>query len=192
MFDWLLVEGMVILVIVTTIIRNIYSTPKHQIPFTTACVAATVLSYFLVIKNFLGYFDFFEKYLGLSTIYEKLGPAFLRDGMQGFYVFLMIAITAIVLFIIFYILVRLAFVPSLKKYQQDPEYTLAFAPWMSIAFGIIKAAIFVVLYLVALDLFLPATSMTLSSSWLFKVFTENDVIAKAIMDFATANVGVPF
>ena len=192
MFDFVLVEGVVLLIIATTIIRNIFTNQKYQIPFTIACVVSIVLSYFLVAHNWLGYFDFCQKYLSLGSLYEKFGPVFLETNMKGFYLLVTMALIAIIIFAIIYIALRLVFIPSNKKYLDNPDYIMVHTPWISLVMGIVKAAIFVIIYLVVLDLFLPATRMSLDQSWLFGVFTKYDVIAKHIQDFASAHVGAPF
>lgn len=192
MFDFLLVEGVVLLIIATTIIRNIFTIPKRQIPFFVALIPATTLAYFLVARNLFGFYDLIADYVDVGPLYEKLGALFLTPRMKGFYLFLLFAATAAILFAVFYYLTTLILKPKLKLYKTDPEYTLSFHPWTGAIIGIVEAAFFVLIYLTLLNLILPATGMTLTNSWLYENFVEYDVIAEQFRNFASEHVGAPF
>src|SRR5574344_1912609 len=93
MFDLYIVEGVSIIIFITTLVRSIFTNQKKQFLLLISIALALFGSYTLIINNLFGVYDKLiniVNYIGIDQIYKYFGTAFLSNEMKGFYLFFLL------------------------------------------------------------------------------------------------------
>ncbi len=195
MFDLYIVEGVSIIIFITTLVRSIFTNQKKQFLLLISIALALFGSYTLIINNLFGVYDKLiniVNYIGIDQIYKYFGTAFLSNEMKGFYLFFLLFLFALVIFLIIFIITRIFMIPERMKYRRYSSYAAVRNVYWAAFLGIIKGLLFVYIYLMIIELTLPVTGIDLSNSYLYNFFTSFDIYVDYIRNFANANIANPF
>ncbi len=192
MFDILFVEVMVVLILITTILRNIYANQKYQIPYTLALLGSISLTVLLLKFNFFGLFDILQKSAIIEDLYKLLGSRFTQIEMNTFYILVLAILIFLACFLVLMLIGQLVMIGVYQKEKQDKTYVVKHNVALTTVLGIVKAVIYVYLYLLVLATILPVTGINLDQSWLMGEFTNRSLVYQALEDFARNHLGALF
>jgi hypothetical protein len=194
MFSFLLVEAIVIFIATVTIVKSFFNNQRRQLLIIISLAVGLFVPYTLVVNDLFNSFDILisiTEFLRLPALYALLGPTFTAPVYKGFYLFLLLLIFGAIVYLLIFLLTRIVIYFDELRYQRFSSFAVVHKPWLGIPIGIIKAVLYIYMYLLLLSFLEPLLGIDFASNPFLVIFDNLDTYVEYINN-AAQQIRAPF
>jgi hypothetical protein len=194
MIEFVLVDALIVLIGIITISRSFFNNQRRQLLIVLSIAAGLFVPYTLVVNNLFNSFNIvlrLSEFLGFPQAYSLLGSSFTTEAMKGFYLFALLMIYGLLVFLTIFFLTRIIVYLDEIRYQRFSSYAIVHRPYVGVPLGIIKAFLYIYIYLIALSFLAPITGFDLQANSIMVTFNNLDSYVEYINN-AAQQIRAPF
>jgi hypothetical protein len=194
MIEFVLIEALIILVGTVTIIKSFFSNQRRQLLIILSIAFALLVPYTLVVNDLFNSFDIMiqvSEFARLPQLYSLLGELYTNPAMKGFYLFTLLMVYGLLVFLTIFLLTRIVVYFDEIRYQRFSSYAVVHRVYIGVPLGIIKAGLYIYVYLIALSFIQPALGLDLANNQIMIFFNQIDSYVEYINN-AAQQIRAPF
>jgi len=194
MIEFVLIEALIILVGTVTIIKSFFSNQRRQLLIILSIAVALLVPYTLVVNDLFNSFDIMiqvSEFVRLPQLYALLGELYTNPEMKGFYLFTLLMVYGLIVFLTIFLLTRIVVYFDEMRYQRFSSYAVVHRAYIGVPLGIIKAGLYIYVYLIALSFIQPALGLDLANNQIMIFFNQIDSYVEYINN-AAQQIRAPF
>lgn len=194
MFGLVLVEILIIIIGIVTIANSFFNNQRRQLLIIISLAVGLFVPYTLVVNNLFNSFAILTQItelIQLPQLYSLLGNTFLDPTYKGFYLYLLLLGFGVIVYFLIFLLTRIVIYFDELRYQRFSSYAVVHRPWIGIPIGIIKAVLFIYIYLLLLSFLEPLLGLDFASKPLLIWFDQVDTYVEYINN-AAQQIRAPF
>lgn len=194
MFDLVIVEIIAIIIGIITIVNSFFNNQRRQLLIIISLAVGLFVPYTLVVNNLFNSFEILiqvTEFIRLPSLYSLFGNTFLNPVYKGFYLYLLLLIFGVVVYLFIFLLTRIVIYIDELRYQRFSSYAVVHRPWIGVPIGIIKALLFVYIYLLLVSFLEPLMGIDFSTKPFLIWFDQIDTYVEYINN-AAQQIRAPF
>lgn len=194
MIEFILIEALIVLIGIVTITKSFFNNQRRQLLILLSIAIGLFLPYTLIVNDLFNSFDIMisiSEFFRIPQLYALLGYSFTDPIMKGFYLFSLILGYTVFVFLSIFLLTRVVVYLDEIRYQRFSSYAVVHRPYIGVPLGILKAFIYVYVYLIALSFLSPILGLDIASNPIFSYFNQIDSYVEYINN-AAQQIRAPF
>jgi hypothetical protein len=194
MFSFVLVEAIVIFIATVTLVKSFFNNQRRQLLIIISLAVGLFVPYTLVVNDLFNSFDILisiTEFLRFPALYALLGPTFTAPIYKGFYLFLLLLVFGAIVYLLIFLLTRIVIYFDELRYQRFSSFAVVHKPWLGIPIGIIKAVLYVYMYLLLLSFLEPLLGIDFAGNQFLVIFDNLDTYVEYIIN-AAQQIRAPF